>query len=80
MASESVINLIWDANSETDLDGYILLRGVSPGDELAPITTIRETAFQDPVPAGVRYVYALKAVDKAGNASQASERIEETAR
>jgi hypothetical protein len=82
VASEGVINLIWDANSETDLDGYILLRAVSPGDELAPVTPslIRETAFQDPVPAGVRYVYALKAVDKAGNASQASERIEETAR
>ena len=82
VATEGVINLIWDANTETDLDGYILLRGVAPGDELAPITPspIRETAFQDRVPAGVRYVYALKAVDKAGNASPPSERIEETAR
>jgi hypothetical protein len=32
------------------------------------------------VPAGVRYVYALRAVDKAGNASQPSERLEESAR
>jgi len=82
VATEGVINLIWDPNTETDLDGYILLRGVAPGGELAPITpaAIRETAFQDPVPGGVRYIYAVKAVDKAGNASAPSERIEEAAR
>jgi predicted small lipoprotein YifL len=82
VGSEGAINLIWDANTEADLDGYILLRAIAPNDELAPVTPspIRETAFQDRVPAGVRYVYALEAVDKAGNASQPSERIEETAR
>jgi len=82
VATEGVINLIWDANSEADLDGYILLRGVSPGAELAPIppSPIHETAFQDHVPAGVRYTYAVEAVDKAGNISQPSERVEESAR
>jgi fibronectin type 3 domain-containing protein len=82
VATEGVINLIWDANTEADLDGYILLRGAAPGGELAPIRPelIRETAFQDRVPAGVRYIYALEAVDKAGNASPPSERIEEAAR
>jgi hypothetical protein len=82
VASEGVINLIWDANTEADLDGYILLRGGATGGDLSPITPapIHETAFQDRVPAGVRYVYALEAVDKAGNASQPSERVEETAR
>jgi hypothetical protein len=82
VATEGVINLIWDANTEADLDGYILLRGIAPGGELASITPspVRETAFRDPVPAGVRYVYALRAVDKAGNASQPSERLEEAAR
>jgi hypothetical protein len=82
VATEGVINLIWDANTEGDLDGYILLRAIAPNDELAPVTPspIRETAFQDPVPAGVRYVYAVEAVDKAGNTSQPSERVEETAR
>ena len=82
VATEGVINLIWDANTEADLDGYILLRGIAPGGELASITPspIHETAFQDRVPAGVRYVYALRAVDKAGNASQPSERLEESAR
>ena len=82
VATEGVIDLIWDANTETDLDGYILLRGVAPGGELAPITpaAIRETSFQDRVPGGVRYIYAVKAVDKAGNASEPSEPIEEAAR
>ena len=82
VATEGAIHLIWDANAEADLDGYILLRAIAPGGELVPIrpSPIRETAFQDRVPAGVGYVYALKAVDKTGNASQPSERIEETAR
>jgi len=82
VATEGVIDLIWDANTETDLDGYILLRGVAPDGELAPVSPapIRETAFQDRVPGGVRYIYAVKAVDKAGNASEPSERIEEAAR
>ena len=82
VASEGVINLIWDANTEPDLDGYYLLRGPVPGDELVPVTTalIRETAFRDQVPSGMRFVYALQAVDRAGNLGPISERTEETAR
>jgi hypothetical protein len=82
VASDGVINLIWDANTEADLDGYVLLRGIAPSVELTPVTPmpIHETAFQDHVPAGVRYVYAVTAVDKAGNVSAPSERTEETAR
>jgi hypothetical protein len=82
VATEGLISLIWDANAEADLDGYILLRGPAPGDELIPVTTalIRETAFQDPVPSGQRYVYAVQAVDRSGNLSPISARTEETAR
>jgi predicted small lipoprotein YifL len=82
VATEGLINLIWDPNTESDLDGYLLFRSNAPGGELAAITPtpIRETAFQDRVPSGVRYTYALKAVDKAGNASDLSERVDETAR
>ena len=52
------------------------------GDELIPVTTalIHETAFQDPVPSGQRYVYAVQAVDRSGNLSPISARKEETAR
>jgi hypothetical protein len=74
--------LIWDANAEADLDGYFLLRGPAPGDELIPISTtaMRETAFEDRVPPGMRFVYAVQAVDRSGNLSPVSGRIEETAR
>jgi hypothetical protein len=82
VATEGIINLIWDANTEADLDGYILLRGPAPGDELIPITpaVLHDTAFQDPVPPGQRYVYAVQAVDRSGNLSPFSARTEETAR
>jgi hypothetical protein len=82
VASAGAINLIWDANAEADLDGYFLLRGPAPGDELIPISTtaMRETAFEDRVPPGMRFVYAVQAVDRSGNLSPVSGRIEETAR
>jgi hypothetical protein len=39
---------------------------------------IQVTTLRDPVPPGVRYVYAVEAVDKAGNTSMPSSRSEET--
>jgi hypothetical protein len=82
VSTEGVISLIWDANAETDLAGYIILRGPAPGDRLAPVVPmpVLETSFNDNVPSGTRYVYAVQAVDKAGNASAPSNRVEETAR
>jgi len=41
---------------------------------------IHETSFQDRGQPGVRYTYAVQAVDKAGNLSAPSDRVEETAR
>ena len=41
---------------------------------------IREARFSDQVKGGVAYVYAVEAVDKAGNVSPMSNRVEETAR
>jgi len=82
IASEGAINLIWEPNSESDLDGYIVLRAVAPSEELQPITPapIKETALRDGVQAGRQYIYAVRAVDKAGNQSAPSERVTETAR
>ncbi|HZT77782.1 MAG TPA: hypothetical protein VFA27_14105 [Vicinamibacterales bacterium] len=81
VAGERTISLIWDPNTEPDLAGYIVYRGTSPT-ELQAITpaAIPDTNFADTVQAGVRYFYAVKAVDKAGNASPFSERVDETAR
>jgi len=83
IAGAGVINLIWDANAETDLAGYIVLRGEAPGDTLQPVTKepVTVTSFRDEsVRAGTRYVYAVVAVDRAGNNSPQSNRAEETAR
>lgn len=85
VASVGAISLIWDPNTESDLAGYIVLRGEVPGDKLAAITAtpIRETTFTDKtVVPGTRYVYAIVAVDRAtpANTSPQSARVEETAR
>lgn len=81
VAGEKVINLIWQPNGEKDLAGYIVLRGTS-AESLAPIMSapIQETVFKDGVPSGAHYFYAVKAVDKAGNASAPSAPDQATAR
>jgi len=85
VGSTGVINLIWDANTEADFAGYLVLRGEAPGDTLQPLTPapIKETRYQDrSAGAGVTYVYAIVAVDRATppNRSAPSNRVQETAR
>ncbi len=85
VGSAGVVNLIWDANKEADLAGYLVLRGEAPGDRLLPLTPepIKETRYQDrAVRPGVTYVYAIVAVDRATppNRSAESNRVQETAR
>ena len=82
MPGQASIDLIWDPNNERDLAGYIVLRGTGDGSSLQPVTTapIQTPSFKDDVTAGVRYVYAVEAVDKAGNVSARSNLVEETAR
>ncbi|MCC7417444.1 MAG: hypothetical protein IT176_09925 [Acidobacteria bacterium] len=81
VASEGGISLIWDPNRERDLAGYVVMRG-APGSPLEPMTPapIQATTFNDPVPAGVPYVYAIVAVDTAGNRSPESTRFEDAGR
>ena len=77
-----MITLIWEPSAEKDLAGYVVLRAAAPGGDLQPITRepIIDASFKDVVPAGVRYVYAVRAVDKSGNVSAISDRVEESAR
>jgi hypothetical protein len=79
---EGRIDLIWESNNEKDLAGYVVLRGTSPTDKLEPITPapIQQSTFTDTVQPGVRYWYAVQAIDKAGNASPLSDRKNEAAR
>jgi fibronectin type 3 domain-containing protein len=79
------ISLIWDANTEKDLAGYLVLRGDAPDGPLTAITPapIAETSYRDAtVKPGMRYIYAIVAVDTATppNLSAQSARVEETAR
>jgi len=83
--SEGAINLIWEPSTESDLGGYIVLRGPAGGGAMAAITSspIKETTYRDTaVTRGQRYVYAVVAVDTVTpqNVSVESNRVEETAR
>ena len=83
VASEGAISLIWDANTEADLAGYLVLRGDAPGETLQSLTSdpVSETTYRDAtVTGGVAYVYAVVAVDAAGNRSLESRRVEERGR
>ena len=85
IAGVGVVNLIWEANAEPDLAGYVVLRGEAPGGTLQALTPspIRETTYRDQTAApGVRYVYAVVALDRAmpPNVSGQSNRVEEAAR
>jgi hypothetical protein len=82
VATTGAINLIWEPNSEPDVVGYIVLRGIWLGESLARITPapITETTFSDATAPGTRYVYSIQAVDKAGNVGPMSERADDTVR
>lgn len=83
VAGQGSISLIWDGVDAPDLAGYVVLRGDAAGDTLHALTPepIRETTYRDDaVAAGLRYVYAVIAVDSEGNASARSTKAEETAR
>lgn len=86
IAAEGTINLVWEANTDRDLQGYLVWRGEEGSETLAQITDeiVKETRYTDQdVKPGVRYVYAVTAVDSQSpkpNVSAESERVEVTAR
>ena len=83
IAGAGSINLIWDANTESDVVGYLVLRAEAPSATLQPITQqpVAAATYRDEtVKPGVRYVYSVVAVDRADNRSAESNRVEETAR
>jgi hypothetical protein len=85
IAGGNGVSLLWEANTETDLGGYVVLRGEAPGDKLSPLTKepISDTSFLDTtVRRGRTYVYEVIAVDVSTppNQSAPSNRVEETIR
>ncbi len=85
VSDEKGVNLIWEANTEPDLAGYIVLRGEGSGETMTPLTpeAIHETSYRDSmVQPGHSYVYAVVAVDNATppNRSEESNRQTEVMR
>jgi hypothetical protein len=86
VAAEGAISLIWEPSPEADVGGYVVLRGEAGDATLAPLTQtpVFETSYRDTaVKPGVRYVYAVQAIDTRvplGNVSAPSAPVEETAR
>jgi fibronectin type 3 domain-containing protein len=68
VAEDGAVNLVWEASSESDLAGYVVLRGEGENGTLQPLTPkpIKDANYRDTtVTAGVRYSYAVVAVDTA---------------
>jgi len=86
IAVEGAISLVWEASAERDLQGYYVFRGEEGSETLTRITDeiVKETRYTDQtVKPGVRYIYAVAAVDSQSpqpNVSVQSERVEVTAR
>jgi hypothetical protein len=90
VGSEGGVSLIWEANNEADLDGYLVLRGEVAANGTAPATLtpitakpLNDTTWRDTTTrANVRYIYAIVAVDKTTprNVSPESNRVEESSR
>lgn len=83
VATPGLISLIWESAPSADVAGYLVLRAEAGGATLTPLMEqpITGTTYRDDaVTPGVRYVYAVVAIDRAGNRSAESNRQEETAR
>ena len=85
VGSDGVVSLIWRPNDEEDLAGYLVLRGVAPGETLQRLTLepVQGNTYSDTTASpGVRYVYAVRAVDTATppNISPLSNQDEDAAR
>jgi hypothetical protein len=85
VAGDGAVSLIWESIGAPDVAGYLVLRGAAPDGALKPLfeAPMRETTYRDATAKpGVRYVYAVVAVDRAipPNRSPLSNKVEETAR
>ncbi|MFQ6037251.1 MAG: fibronectin type III domain-containing protein [Candidatus Aminicenantales bacterium] len=75
VAGQDLIALTWDPNPEKDIAGYRVWRKAEgeEGYQVMTAAPIRDNAFMDTqVESGIRYAYAVTAVDQAGNESPKS--------
>jgi hypothetical protein len=83
LASSAVagsVSLAWDANTETNLGGYIVVYGTSPGSYSASIDVGNRTSFAVPnLQDGQRYYFAVRAYNTSGQTSVPSNEVSATA-
>jgi hypothetical protein len=73
------VKLAWNANPETNIAGYELHVGTSPGSYAAPIPTGKVTAYTvADLSAGTTYYFAIKAINTDGLKSNLSAEISHT--
>lgn len=72
--TESTIKLSWNANTDSDIAGYAVLRATAPYDEWNTIArNITDTVFIDNTVSALHtYTYKIKAIDQSLNRSTAS--------
>lgn len=80
VANEASVALTWHANTESDLEGYMVVRcqkGTNEWNTIArKLTTLSFT--DNTCRQGLTYIYKVKAIDRAQNLSDASETVEAT--
>ena len=77
-AGDGFVDIFWNANSEADLEGYVLSRGTQGGGPHTPVSAspILGTVWNDvTVTNGTTYFYVLQAIDGSGNLSGFSAEI-----
>jgi len=74
------VNLQWDANAETDLDGYRVYFGTTAGQLslLASVPAGTTAYLHQSLTNGTTYYYEVRAVDRVGNASPGSAMVSAT--
>ncbi len=71
-------NLSWNQNNESDLAGYKIFVGITPGDYGPPIDIGNRTAYLVTGLANGTYYFAVKAYDFSGNLSNFSNEVSKT--
>src|SRR5262249_19675643 len=74
LSEASLVRLVWDPVAAPDLAGYAVFRSENGSAPARPTAALATDAPYNPATAkaGHRYVYTVRAVDKAGNQSPPS--------